>query len=135
MKFYITKHCKDRYRERVLGNTGNCYNLILRILSDLNTGKNITSKLSSTLPRFILYMKEQYGPDKGYNIIQKDHTFFILTKRKQTENLYDVLTCYIEFDTFKKFSNTCLSNQEIYLKLSMLNNYGKHTGKMEKTIR
>ena len=120
MKFYVTKHCKDRYRERVLGNTGSCNNLILTILNDLNTGKNITSKLSTELPRFILYMKEQYGSDKGYNIIQKDHIFFILTKRKSTENLYDVLTCYIEFDTFRKFSNTCLTNEEIHLKLANL---------------
>ena len=59
-----------------------------------------------------------YLKDKGYNIIQKDHTFFILTKRKGTENLYDVLTCYIEFDTFRKFSNTCLTKEEIHLKLS-----------------
>lgn len=120
MKFYITKHCKDRYRERVLGNSGNCDNLILTILNDLNTGKNITSKLSIELPRFILYMKEQYGSDKGYNIIQNNHTFFILTKRKNTKNLYDVLTCYIEFNTFKKFSNTCLTNEEIHLKLAKL---------------
>ena len=120
MKFYITKHCKDRYRERVLGNTGSCDNLVLSILKDLNSGKNITSKLSTELPRFILYIKERYGSDKGYHIIQKDYTYFILTKRKNTENLYDVLTCYIEFDTFRKFSNTCLSKQEINLKLAML---------------
>ena len=40
MKFNITKHCKNRYIERVL-----------------NTGKNITSQLSEKLPRFILYIK------------------------------------------------------------------------------
>ena len=120
MKFYITKHCKERYRERILGNTGVVDNLTLSILKDLNTGKNITSKLSTELPRFILYLKQQYGSDKGYNIIQKDHTFFILTKRKGTENLYDVLTCYIEFETFRKFKHTVLTNEEIHLKLAML---------------
>jgi len=120
MKFNITHHCKDRYLKRVLNNSGKCENLYKQILSDLNTGINITSKLSEKLPRFILYIKERYGSDKGYNIIQKDHTFFILTKRKGTENLYDVLTCYIEFDTFKKFLNTCLTNEEIHLKLAML---------------
>ena len=120
MKFYITKHCKERYRERVLGNTGIVDNLVIAILKDLNSGKNITSKLSTELPRFILYLKQQYGSDKGYNIIQKDHTFFILTKRKGTEDLYDVLTCYIEFETFKKFKNTVLTNAEIHLKLATL---------------
>jgi len=120
MKFNITSHCKDRYRERVLGNTGVSDNLYKSILSDLNTGKNISSKLSTELPRFILYLKERYGSDKGYNIIQKGYTFFILTKRKNTVDLYDVITCYIEFDIYKKFSNTILTNDEIYLKLKLL---------------
>lgn len=120
MKFYITKHCKERYRERILGNTGIVNNLVIAILKDLNSGKNITSKLSTELPRFILYIKQQYGSDKGYNIIQKDHTFFILTKRKGTESLYDVLTCYVEFETYKKFKHTVLTNEEIHLKLAML---------------
>jgi len=120
MKFNITSHCKDRYRERVLGNTGVSDNLYRSILSDLNTGKNISSKLSTELPRFILYLKERYGSDKGYNIIQKGYTFFILTKRKNTVDLYDVITCYIEFDIYKKFSNTILTNDEIYLKLKLL---------------
>ena len=120
MKFYITKHCKERYRERILGNTGIVNNLVIAILKDLNSGKNITSKLSTELPRFILYLKQQYGSDKGYNIIQKDHTFFILTKRKGTEDLYDVLTCYVEFETFKKFKHTVLTNEEIHFKLSTL---------------
>ena len=120
MKFNITSHCKDRDRERVLGNTGVSDNLYRSILSDLNTGKNISSKLSTELPRFILYLKERYGSDKGYNIIQKGYTFFILTKRKNTVDLYDVITCYIEFDIYKKFSNTILTNDEIYLKLKLL---------------
>lgn len=120
MKFNITKHCRERYIERVLNNTGVCDNLLITILTDLKSGKNITSKLSEKLPRFILYLKQQYGSDKGYTIIQKDYTFFILTKRKNTVELYDVITCYIEFDTFKKFSNTVLTNSEIYLKLKLL---------------
>jgi len=120
MKFYITKHCKERYRERILANSGIADNLLFSILNDLKSGKNITSKLSTELPRFILYIKEQYGSDKGYHIIKKDYSFFILTKRKGTEDLYDVLTCYIEYDIFKKFSNTVLTNSEIHLKLKML---------------
>ena len=75
MKFYITKHCKERYRERILGNTGIVDNLIIAILKDLKSGKNISSKLSTELPRFILYLKQRYGSDKGYNIIQKKSYF------------------------------------------------------------
>ena len=120
MKFNITKHCKNRYIERVLNNSGKYENLYKQILNDLNTGKNITSQLSEKLPRFILYIKERYGSDKGYNIIQKEHTFFICTKRKWTEDLYDVITCYIEFDTYKKFNNTVLTKQEVNLKLAVL---------------
>ena len=71
MKFNITTHCKNRYIERVLNNSGKCDNLYKQILSDLNTGKNISSQLSEKLPRFILYIKERYGSDKGYNIIKK----------------------------------------------------------------
>lgn len=120
MKFNITEHCAKRYKERILGNCNTSINLFKTILNDLNTGKNISSRLSEILPRFILYLKERYGSDKGYNIIQKGHTFFILSKRKNTADLYDVVTCYVEFDTFRKFSNTALTNDEIYLKLRLL---------------
>lgn len=119
MKFNITSHCKDRYIERVLNYSGKYDNLFRAILSDLKTGINITSQLSSDVPRFILYVKERYGSDKGYNFIKKDYVTFILTKRKGTENLYDVLTCYFDLN-LNMFKNTALSNQEIYLRLSNL---------------
>lgn len=120
MKFNITRHCRDRYIERVLANSGKCDNLFITMLSDLKTGENITSKISESLPRFVLYLKERYGKDKGYTIIKKDYTFFILTKRKGTEDLYDVITCYIEYDTFRRFSKTILSKDQIHLKLALL---------------
>ena len=120
MKFNITRHCRDRYIERVLANSGKCDNLFITMLSDLKTGENITSKISENLPRFVLYLKERYGKDKGYTIIKKDYTFFILTKRKGTEDLYDVITCYIEYDTFRRFSKTILSKDQIHLKLALL---------------
>lgn len=119
MKFFITKHCKERYIERVLGGLNSSPNILFTIFSDLNSGKNITSELSEKLPRFILYLKERYGKDKGYNIIKNNNTLFIAIKRKGTDNLYDVVTCYIDIDIYSKFS-TCLTNKEIYLRLSTL---------------
>lgn len=119
MKFFITKHCKERYIERVLGGLNSSSNILLTILRDLDKGKNITSELSTKLPRFILYLKERYGKDKGYNIIENNNTLFILIKRKGTNDLYDVITCYVDIDIYSKFS-TCLTNKEIYLRLATL---------------
>lgn len=121
MNFYITNHCKGRYLERVLNGNNICNNMLFTILSDLNSSINITSKLSTECPRFILYLKETYGNKQGYTIFKKDYTIFILVKRKGTEKLYDVVTCYIENDILKKFK-TVLSKQEVNLKLSLLKN-------------
>lgn len=121
MNFHITNHCKDRYLERVLNGKNICNNMLFRILSDLNTSSNITSKISVECPRFILYLKEKYGNKRGYTLLKKDHTLFILTKRKGTEQLYDVVTCYIENDILKQFK-TVLSKQEVNLKLSLIKN-------------
>lgn len=120
MKFYITKHCKERYLERVCGGLSSSQNLLMTILNDINKGKNITSKLSTEVPRFFLYIKTKYGSDKGYNIIENGNIWFITTKRKGTNNLYDVLTCYIQNHDIKRKFSTVLTNKEVNLKLSML---------------
>jgi hypothetical protein len=44
MKFYITKHCKDRYLERILNNNIN-NNLLKTILNDVYNFQNITSEI------------------------------------------------------------------------------------------
>lgn len=67
-------------------------NLLATIFNDLNNSKNITSQISTDVPRFILYLKERYGNDKGYNILKKDHIVFIAVKRKGTYDLYDIVT-------------------------------------------
>lgn len=120
MRFYITQHCKDRYLERVMGCRNTSSHLLTTILKDLNVAKNITSQISTEVPRFILYLKQQYGSDKGYNIFKKDHTIFIVTKRKGTIDLYDVVTCYIDVDSISKFKHTVLTNQEIHLRLATI---------------
>ena len=122
MTYNITNHCKDRYVERVLGNSNSSKNIFVEMIKDLSTAKNITSTLSEKYPRFILYVKERYGKDIGFNFLQKDKTIFVLTKRKGTVKLYDVLTCYIESGTIAKFANTKLTHEQIYTKLSLLKN-------------
>lgn len=121
MKYNITKHCSQRYVERVLGGIKTSDNLYVSILKDLSGGKNVTSKMSEDHPRYILYIKERYGIEKGCNFIKNDNTIFILKKRKNTDDLYDVLTCYIETpDTYTTFDNSVMSKHEIYYKLSKL---------------
>lgn len=119
MKYYITKHCKDRYLQRILNGNNITDNLLFTILDDLKSGKLITSEMSDKYPRFILYLKENYGSDKGYNFIQKENTIFVLCKRKGTESLYDVVTCYIESGVFESFNSTVLTDKEIYNRLAL----------------
>ena len=111
MKYYITKHCKKRYIQRVLGGSNISSNILQTIFNDLNTATNITSKLSEEVPRFILHLKETYG-NKGYTILKKGHTIFPCIKRKGTKDLYDVVTCYVDLDDLKMFRNTVLSKDE-----------------------
>lgn len=121
MKFYITKHCKNRYIERVLNGLNTSDNILFTIFNELNCANNITSKISTDAPRFILYLKERYG-NQGYNILKYNNIIFICIKRKNTIDLYDVVTCYIDIDSINMFKHSTLSNDEIYLKLSMLKN-------------
>lgn len=120
MNYNITRHCAQRYIERVCGGLNASTNLYKDIIRSLNSATNITSKLSTDVPRFLLYVKERYGTDKGFNFLKNDHIIYVLTKRKGTEKLYDVLTCYIENNLFDKFKNTALSKEQIHMKLSML---------------
>lgn len=119
MRYDITRHCKDRYIERVLGNLNNSDNLFVEMLKNLSTATNITSKLSETCPRFVLYVKERYG-SIGFNFLKKDHVIYVLTKHKGTKDLYDVITCYVESDALKKFENSALTNEQIYTRLRLV---------------
>lgn len=120
MKYFISKHCQERYLERVLNSKNTINNLLVTIFNDLKNSKNITSQTSTEAPRFILYLKQRYGNDKGYNILKKDHIIFIVIKRKGTYDLYDVVTCYIDNDSIDKFKHNILNNKEIYLKLATI---------------
>lgn len=121
MNFFITKHCKNRYRERVLNGSNSVSDVLICILKELRTGTNVTSKFSQEYPRFILYLKERYS-DKNYNFIKYGHTIYVTTKRKGTLELYDVLTCYIEGNQLESFKNTSLNKTDIYIRLKLLKN-------------
>ena len=41
MKYFISKHCQERYLERVLNGKNNVNNLLATIFNDLNNSKNI----------------------------------------------------------------------------------------------
>ena len=118
MKYFITTHAKNRYVERIL--TDSKLNHYSEILKELSQSKNITSQLANDNPRFILYVKERYGCDKGYHFLKNNDNMFILTKRKNTNDLYDVLTCYKDEGKTDGFMNTKLNKEQIHLKLAIL---------------
>lgn len=55
----------------------------MSILKNINLGTDVTSKYSEQIPRFILYIKERYGSDKGYTLIRNEYTLYIATKEKE----------------------------------------------------
>lgn len=117
MRFNITNHCKNRYIERVL-NFAKSENLYKQMLDDLKTSKNITGEISNSVPRFILYIKERYK--QNINILEKGDTIFILTKIKDTQDTYSVVTCYNKTNFLSQFKTAHMTNEEVYHKLKLL---------------
>ncbi len=68
MKFFITKHCQQRYIERINNGLNVDDNVLFTILDKVNAGKDITNKIYDEIPRFILYLYEKYG-ELGQTII------------------------------------------------------------------
>lgn len=118
MKYNITNHCKERYIERIL-NHAKSENLFKVMLEELRWSKNITGEIANKVPRFILYVKERY--DNNINILEyNNQTIFILTKVKDTQDTYAVLTCFNKHNYLDMFKNSHMSNEEIYHKLKLL---------------
>lgn len=117
MRYNITTHCKERYIERIL-NHATEGNLFVQILNDLKTSKNVTGEIANKVPRFILYVKERYGTN--INILENGEKVFILTKIKDTQESYSVLTCYNKNNYLDQFKKSHMSNEEVYHKLKML---------------
>lgn len=117
MKFWLTKHSKDRYVERILNGLNTVDNLNVTILKQISAGIDITNKVYDECPRYILYLYEQYG-ELGLTIIKSGNVLFITKKRKGTYNLYDVVTCYLEDGNYlRQFKNTALSREMIFIKI------------------
>lgn len=117
MTYTITQHCRERYIERIL-NFAKCENLLRQMLEELRNSKNITGDIANKVPRFILYVKERYG--RNINILENGETIYILTKVKDTANIYAVLTCYNKRNYLNMFENSQMTKEEIYHRLKLL---------------
>ncbi len=118
MKFWLTQHAKERYKERVLNGVNSVDNLNVHILKIISAGVNITNKIYDDCPRYILFLYEKYK-ELGISIIKSDNILFIVKKRKGTYDLYDVITCYHNTENhLKQFKNTALSREDIFFKIS-----------------
>ena len=125
MKFYITKHAKDRYKERIHNNLNVSENLMKEIFNVLKNYKDITNKVYDECPRYILYLYEKYGT-ANYKIISANNIIFLCQKREGTLNLYDIITCYHENSSYiSQFKTTVLTRDEIYFKIKMFKSKNK----------
>ena len=117
MKFWLTQHSKERYVERVLNGLNTVDNLNVTILKQISAGVDITNKIYDECPRYILYLYEKYK-ELGLKIIKSGNVLFLTKKRKGTECLYDVITCYLENSNYlRQFKNTALSREMIFIKI------------------
>jgi len=127
MKFFLTKHCKERYVERVQNGLNPGGNILMTILNDLNEAKDITDKIYRECPRYILHLHEKYK-EAGQRILQKDNILFIGKKRPGTgtpgkinDGIFDVFTCYNQgYQYLANFKSTVLNNEDIYIKIKQV---------------
>lgn len=116
MKFWITKHCKERYVERVCNGLNKFENLNIHILKELGFGKDITNKIYDEVPRYILFLYEKYK-ELGQKIYTVGDTIYVLKKRAGTNDLYEVLTCYNNHNHLEQYKKSTLSREEIFMKI------------------
>jgi hypothetical protein len=117
MKFWLTQHSRERYVERILNGLNSVDNLVIHILKQISSGKDITNKVYDECPRYILFLYEKYK-ELGITIMLSDNVLFICKKRKGTYNLYDVLTCYWYDENYlKQYKNTALTREQVFLKI------------------
>ena len=118
-KYILTHHVKDRYLERVKNGLNVSNNLLFEILDEIKLAKDVTNEVFDKIPRFILYLYEKYKT-ANMKILKKDNVYYICKKRIGTENLFDIVTCYYGEDKFKMFSNSILTRQQIFEKISKI---------------
>jgi hypothetical protein len=120
MRFFITQHCQERYLERVRNNKNTSPNLMKEILRDVYESKDITNEVYDNIPRYILFLYEKYKTANIKIFKSKDKVIYIAQKRKGTESLYNVITCYFDNNHWKQFENTVLNREEIFLKIKQI---------------
>lgn len=117
MRFWLTQHSKERYKERILNGLNSVDNLNIHILKQISAGKDITNKVYDDCPRYILFLYEKYK-ELGLTIMLSDNVLFICRKRKGTYDLYDVITCYWYDENYlKQYKNTILTREQIFFKI------------------
>ena len=125
MKFWITSHAISRYIERINNGLNIDNNVLLSMLKDVSSGKDITDKIYNEVPRYILYLHEKYKTC-GQRIIKSGENLFIVIKREGTQNLYEVLTCFKNSDNFlEQFKTSKLTREDIFLKIKEIKKKNK----------
>ncbi len=115
MSLWITSHCKKRYVERI--NDGKPVDVI-EILKAVSSGKDITDKIYTEAPRYILYLYEEYG-GLGLKIVSNGDIIFILKKKEGTEKMFSVITCFKNINYLKQFKETSMSREDIFIKIKI----------------
>jgi hypothetical protein len=113
MSYFITKHCKDRFLERIAP-----FSDVREILKIVYSGSDLTNTIFDKYPRYILYLYERYS-ECSIKIVQNGDVTFICKRRPDTQSTFDVMTCY-RADSFDKFGKTALPRQEIYLRIKII---------------
>jgi len=114
-KLWITKHCKERYEERI--NNGLSIDILL-VLQNVYNAKDITNKVLEEAPRYILYLYEKYG-EFGQKILKNNDTIFILKRKHDEKDTWNVITCYKDNNYLSQYKNTTMSRKEIYIRIKM----------------
>lgn len=119
-RYYIGKHCIERYIERVrMGINTADKSVIGEMLETLVAGKDITQKIYDEVPRYILFLYEKYK-ELGLTIIESKDIIFISRKRPGTLNMYDVVTCYSAHRHLEQFKNTEMKREDIFIKIKQI---------------
>jgi len=125
-KYYISRHCQERYMERIrMGSNTSETSPLTEMINSLKAGKDITQNVYDDVPRYILFLYEKYK-QLGITIIESNNTIFIARKRTGTLNLYDVVTCYSAHRHLEQFKNTDMKRQDIFIKIKQIKTKLKH---------
>lgn len=119
-KFWLSNHCKQRYIERVNNGLHIDQNTLFSMLKTIELGIDITDKVYNEIPRYILYLYEKYKTAGSRIIKTKDNIIFIVSKRKGTDNLYDVLTCYRGMQHLEQYKTSILNRGDIFIKINLI---------------